>query len=252
MHSASRAARVSGILVWRKAIFWDPLTHSLSVTTGEVHAVAVCEAHRVPTRIMHCASPFVLSTKVLLPVRVLRATEATNTVLAAQDVLLGALWHPLPTLGLHHLCWVLGLFLVVHESVFVGPGDHADHLLLSHVSTRRGRRAFDGFSLLFGLGGKIFLRCLVLMFCQCFVGQVTAELTVHHGFHGTLHFNQHPLFFTFGNTAKSNSYRGGETDSGGKGGGKKKKKKKVNPESVSMHMQNNTPQQKILPFKAKF
>lgn len=165
MHSSSSAARVSGILVWRKATFWDPLTHSLSVTTGEVHAGAVCEAHGVPAWVMHCAPPFVLSTKVLLPFRVLRATEATNTVLAAQDVLLGVLRHSLPALGLHHLCWVLGLFLVVHESVFVGPGDHTDHFLLSHVSTRRGRRAFDGFSLLFGLGGKIFLRCLVLMFC---------------------------------------------------------------------------------------
>lgn len=165
MHSSSSAARVSGILVRRKATFWDPLTHSLSVTTGEVHAGAVCEAHGVPAWVMHCAPPFVLSTKVLLPFRVLRATEATNTVLAAQDVLLGVLRHSLPALGLHHLCWVLGLFLVVHESVFVGPGDHTDHFLLSHVSTRRGRRAFDGFSLLFGLGGKIFLRCLVLMFC---------------------------------------------------------------------------------------
>lgn len=165
MHSSSSAARVSGILVWRKATFRDPLTHSLSVTTGEVHAGAVCEAHGVPAWVMHRAPPFVLSTKVLLPFRVLRATEATNTVLAAQDVLLGVLRHSLPALGLHHLCWVLGLFLVVHESVFVGPSDHTDHFLLSHVSTRRGRRAFDGFSLLFGLGGKIFLRCLILMFC---------------------------------------------------------------------------------------
>lgn len=91
MHPSSSAARVSGILVWRKAIFWDPLTHSLSVPTGEVHAVAVGEAHGVPAWVMHCASPFVLSAKVLLPLRVLRATEATNTVLAAQDVLLSAL-----------------------------------------------------------------------------------------------------------------------------------------------------------------
>lgn len=91
MHSSSSAARVSGALVWRKAIFWDPLTHSLRVPTGEVHAVAVCEAHGVPARIMHRAPPLVLSAKVLLPFRVLRATEATNTVLATQDVLLGAL-----------------------------------------------------------------------------------------------------------------------------------------------------------------
>lgn len=69
---------------------------------------------------------------------------------------------------------------------------------------------------------------------------MTIELIVHHGFHGTLHFNQHPLLFTFGNTAKSNSYQGGEVDSGGKG---KKKKKKVSLESVSMHTQNIHPNQ---------
>ena len=91
MHSSSSAARVSGILVWRKAIFWDPITQSLSITAGEVHTVATCETHGMPTRVMHCASPFVLSTKVLLTFRVLRATEPANTVLAAQDVLLSGL-----------------------------------------------------------------------------------------------------------------------------------------------------------------
>lgn len=91
MHSSSSAARISGILVWRKAVFWDPITKSLSITTGEVHTVAICETHGMPTWIMHCASPFVLSTKVVLTFRVLRATEPTNTVLAAQDVLLSVL-----------------------------------------------------------------------------------------------------------------------------------------------------------------
>lgn len=163
MHSSSSVARISGVSVWRKDIFWDSIAQTLSVTIGEVHAVAICETYGMPTWIMHCASPFVLSAQVLLTVRVLRAAEPTNTVLAAQHILFSVLRHPLPTLGLHHLCWVLRLFLVVHESIFVDPSDHTNHLFLSHVRARR-RRAFEGFPLLFGFRGKVFLRCLILMF----------------------------------------------------------------------------------------
>lgn len=165
MHSSSSAARVSGIPVWRKDIFWDPITQPLSVTIAEVHTVAIWETYGVPAWVMHRASPFVLSAKVLLTFRVLRAAEPTNTVLTAHHILFGVLWHSLPTLGLHHLCWVLGLLLVVHESIFVGPSDHTNHFFLSHVRARRGRGAFEGFPLLFGFRGKLFLRCLILMFC---------------------------------------------------------------------------------------
>ena len=67
MHPPSSVAQVTIlVLIMRKSIYWNSITDSVSISTGEVHTVSICNTNGMPIWVMHYVPPFVLSTEMLL------------------------------------------------------------------------------------------------------------------------------------------------------------------------------------------
>lgn len=68
MHPPSSVAQVTiPVLSLRTSTYWNSITDSLSISTGEVHTVSICNTNGMAVWVMHYVPPFVLSTEMLLP-----------------------------------------------------------------------------------------------------------------------------------------------------------------------------------------
>ena len=68
MHPPSSVAQVTiSVLSLRTSTYWNSITDSLSISTGEVHTVSICNTNGMAVWVMHYVPPFVLSTEMLLP-----------------------------------------------------------------------------------------------------------------------------------------------------------------------------------------
>ena len=97
VHSRSSVAQETVlVLILRKPIYGNSITHSLSIGTGEAHAVSAGDTDAVPARVVHAAPALVVSAEML---RALGTGEAAvrpaHTGLVVHAVLLQVLSEPL-------------------------------------------------------------------------------------------------------------------------------------------------------------